>query len=169
MLEKKPQKLSKKEIQARKTKAKRILKAAAVVGLAAAAGYGLHRYNKTTDNLIQVAKNSVHERYKSSEHLSKTAEDRYRHEAWRTRDMMAVDSRSAAKKVLNLKGSKATRQFIKNNGLATRKLSEIMEERTGKLVKEGYYKSRITGKFKPYSERRRRKAAENIARSMKNS
>lgn len=165
-LERKPRQLSKKELRMRKTMAKRILKTAAAVGLGVAIGYGVHRYNKTTDNLIQVAKNSVHERYKVTESAYKNAQDRADHEMRRQRDMIAVDSRSAAKKVLNLKGSKATRQFIKDNQLAKRKLSEIMEQRTGKLV-EGYSRSRLTRRWKPYSERRRRRAAERIAQSRK--
>lgn len=166
MLEKKPQELSKKELQTRKTRAKRLLKTAALVGVGVAIGYGAHRYNKTTDNLIQTAKNQVHERYKSTESLNKTAQDRAKHAMWRQHDIQAVNSRYAAKKVLNLKGSKATRQFIKDNNLATRKTSEIMERRTGKLV-EGYQRSKMTGKFEPYSERKRRRYAERAARSMK--
>lgn len=165
-LEEKPQKLSKKELQIRKNKAKRLLKTAALVGLGAAIGYGIHRYNKTTDNLIQTAKNQVHERYKSTEHLSKNAQDRANHDSWRSRDIAAVNSRHAAKQVLNLKGSKATRQFIKDNDLSRRKISEIMEIRTGKLV-EGYRQSRITRKLRPYSERERRRRAERTAQRLK--
>lgn len=165
-LERKPQKLSKKEIAMRKIRAKRLVGAAAAVGLAAAIGYGMHRYNKTTDNLIQTAKNKIHEDYKRGESLVKTSQDRINHDYNRMRDISAVQSRYSAKKVLGLKGSKATRTFIKENNLAKRKTSEIMEQRTGKIV-EGYRRSRITRKMKPYSERERRRIAEKQARSMK--
>lgn len=165
-LEQRPQQLSKKEAQIRKTRAKRILKAAAVIGLSAAIGYGVHRYNKTTDNLIQIAKNHVHDGYKQTESYFKNPQDRANHEMWRVRDISAVRTRSAAKKVLGLKSSRQTRQFIKDNKVASRKLSEIMEIRTGKLV-EGYQKSRIGSKYKPYSERKRRRLAERVARNLK--
>lgn len=165
-LERKPQKLSKKEAAIRKTRAKRLLGAAAAVGAAAAIGYGMHRYNKTTNNLIQLAKNKVHEDYKRGESSIKTSQDKINHDYHRMRDISAIQSRYSAKKVLGLKGSKATRTFIKENNLAKRKTSEIMEQRTGKIV-EGYRRSRITRKMKPYSERERRRIAEKYARNMR--
>lgn len=164
-LERKPKKLSKQEARIRKSRAKRLLGAAAAVGLGVAIGYGIHRYNKTTDNLIQTAKNAVHETYKHGEAHAKNAQDRAKNKMWREHDISAINSRQAAKKVLGLKGSKATRQYIKDNHLATRKTSEIMERRVGKLV-EGYQVSRITGKVKPYSERKRRRKAERVARNL---
>lgn len=163
-LESKPKQLSKKEQQIRKTRAKRLLKTAAIVGVGVAALYGMHRHNKTTDNLIQLAKNDVHNTYKMGESSIKNAQDRANHDYWRAHDINAITTRSAAKKVLHLKGSKQTRQFIKANNLAKRKTSEIMEQRTGKLI-EGMQRSRLTRNFKPISEKKRRKMAERMVRN----
>ena len=164
-LEQKPKKLSKKEQQIRKTRAKRLLATAAVVGIGVASLYGLHRYNKTTENLIQTAKNQVHDTYKMGESMIKNQQERANHEYWRAHDMSAINSRSAAKKALHLNNSKQTRSFIKANKLASRKTSEIIEKRTGPLV-EGYHRSKRTGRLKKISERKRRKMAEMLTRGV---
>ena len=162
-LERKPKQLSKKEQQIRKTKVKRMLKTAAIVGVGVAALYGMHRYNKTTDNLIQLAKNDIHNTYKMGESSIKNAQDRANHDYWRAHDMSAITTRSAAKKVLHLNSSKQTRQFIKANNLAKRKTSEIIEQRAGKIV-EAVHKNRRTGRFEEISEKKRRRLAERAVR-----
>lgn len=162
-LESKPKQLSKKEQQIRKTRAKRLLKTAAIVGIGVAAIYGVHRYNKTTDNLIQLAKNDIHNTYKMGESSIKNAQDRANHNYWRTHDMNAITTRQAAKKVLHLNSHKQTRQFIKANNLAKRKTSEIIEQRAGKIV-EQMHKNRRTGRFESISEKKRRKLAERMVR-----
>ena len=155
-LEQKPKQLSKKEQQIRKTRAKRLLATAAIVGVGVAALYGIHRYNKTTDNLIQLAKNEVDKTYKMGESSLKNAQDRANHDYWRAHDMSAITTRKAAKKVLLLNSHEQTKHFIKANKIAKLRTSDIIEQRTGKLV-EGVHKNRLKKRFDPISERKRRK------------
>lgn len=167
-IEQRPEYVSRDVQAAQDAKRKKFIAKMAAVTLASiAVGIALHRRNKITRNLIEVAKNSVHDRYKAGESLNKTVKDQALHSYWRMKDIKNITSRKKALKELHLNGWKnrnRVKNFIKDNNLAKRKTSEFVEYRTGKLV-EGFRRSKITGKMLPYTERRRRRAAEKIIRT----
>ena len=178
VLEKKPKKLSPKEKAERDAKRKKIIAAAAVTAVAAiGVGIAVKQHQKTTRNLIEMAKNKVHKAYvtkqneldrrvdltKSERHLEQSKLDMSR-----ARDMVGIHSRRSAKKVLGINGREnreKAKSYIRDNNLRRIKTSEIIERRTGNLV-EGYRRSRVSGGFRKYTERERRKLADKYARSI---
>lgn len=168
MLGKSHRSLTKKQYEKVKARRRKLFAIAAGVTIASIGiGLAIHRRRLTTRNLIETARNSVFDRYKDGEKLIKTDREKHLHDYWRDHDIASINSRKAALKEFNLNGSQnrnRVKQFIKNNELNKRKTSEIVEQRTGKLI-EGYRRSRITGKMRPYTERYRRKRAEQIVRN----
>lgn len=176
VLEKKPQTLSPKEQAARDAKRKKMIAAAAGLTIVAIGiGVAAKQHSKLTKNLIEAARLEVHDKYQRKQEELDRRTDLTKTERYGAQSQLSLErhkaiddvySRGSAKKVLGLNGRENReryKSFIKNNNLRKVKTSELVERRTGSLV-EGHYRSRRTGRMEPYTERMRRRRAEQIVR-----
>lgn len=176
MLEQKPKKLMPKQQAERNARRKKLIAAAAATAVAAIGiGVAVKQHQKTTRNLIEMAKNQVHKQYVTKQNeldrrVDLTKNERqfaqYKLDSSRTKAMMDVYSRGSAKKALGISGRKnrdKAKAYIRDNNLKKIKTSEIVERRTGRLI-EVARKNRRTGRFEEVSEKQRRKLAERMVR-----
>jgi len=162
----KPKKGTPAQEKARKDRAKKILIAAGAVTLAAAGAYALHRREKATANLMEIAKNKVHAEYTPKDTRFLTAKEQENLAVKRVKEMAKIRGRRSARKALHMTRKDASR-YIKNNKLASQNMADIIEKRLGPIgIEKGFTKSKITGKLKPLSkhtiEKSRKLAARNI-------
>lgn len=177
LMERKPKEFTPEEKAKRDAKRKKIIAAAAGITVAAiVAGVAIKQHQKTTRNLIETAKNKVDHKFVTKQNeldravnytKRERAEAQARLDAEKMRDMLNVNSRRSAKKVLGingLKNQKAANKFIKDHKLRTTKTSAIVEKRTGRLI-EAAHRNRLTKKMAPVSEKTRRRLAEKMVKT----
>lgn len=152
--------------KARRDKAKKIMIAAGAVALTAAAAYGIHRHNKTSENITQMARNSIAKRYDDAIKNNTGAKLREL-QLMKQKEMADVGIRKNAYKELGLRRRSQARQFIRDNKVYKKKLVDLVRERHDFSNIKGMRKSKLTGKWRSLNKRELARAYKQTARYLR--